>query len=120
VGRIKRTCLCHPRSVSGHPGHTLIISPSLGRDLVRSEREEQHAILELVNEVKRKLDAELRPDGYNVGFNAGEAAGQTGDAPARPCHPRFRGDVPDARGGNPSRVSGGHRIPIADGKGKFV
>jgi HKD family nuclease len=31
----------------------------------------------LVDLVKARLDAELRPEGYNVGFNAGDAAGQT-------------------------------------------
>lgn len=31
----------------------------------------------LLDEVKRALDAEHRPAGYNVGFSAGSAAGQT-------------------------------------------
>jgi hypothetical protein len=42
-----------------------------------ASREEQQAIFDLVDEVKRQLDAVLSPDGYNVGFNAGDAAGQT-------------------------------------------
>ena len=39
--------------------------------------DEQAALMELVGEVKRLLDERLnpKPDGYNVGFNAGAAAG---------------------------------------------
>lgn len=37
----------------------------------------QEAMAWEVDPVKRQLDAELRPDGYNAGFNVGEAAGQT-------------------------------------------
>ena len=44
-------------------------------------------MLALVDEVKRQLDAELQPDGYNVGFNAG--SGRRADCwpPAYPRHP---------------------------------
>ena len=63
--------------------------------------EEQSALMTLVNEVKVLLDQRLqpRPDGYNVGFNAGDAAGQT--VPHVHVHviPRYHGDVPDPRGG---------------------
>jgi diadenosine tetraphosphate (Ap4A) HIT family hydrolase len=62
-------------------------------------REEQQAILQLLDDVKLRLDAELHPDGYNVGFNVGEAAGQTVMHLHVHLIPRFRGDVPDARGG---------------------
>jgi hypothetical protein len=34
-------------------------------------------MLALVDEVKRQLDAARQPDGFNVGFNVGAAAGQT-------------------------------------------
>ena len=56
--------------------------------------DERAGILALIDKLKCQLDAELRPDGYNVGFNAGAAAGQT----VRHFHvhviPRYRGDVP--------------------------
>jgi diadenosine tetraphosphate (Ap4A) HIT family hydrolase len=39
--------------------------------------DERSAVLALVDDVRRQLDAEFAPHGYNVGFNAGEAAGQT-------------------------------------------
>ncbi len=57
--------------------------------------------MELVGEVKRLLDQQLdpKPDGYNVGFNAGTAAGQT--VPHMHVHviPRYAGDMADPRGG---------------------
>lgn len=80
-------------------GHTLVISRRLVRTWFEATRDEQVAILDLVDVVKRALDVELRPDGYNVGFNAGEAAGQTVMHLHVHVIPRYRGDVHDPRGG---------------------
>ncbi len=57
--------------------------------------------MELVNVVKQLLDERLspKPDGYNVGFNCGSAAGQTVDHVHIHVIPRYRGDVEDPRGG---------------------
>ncbi len=81
------------------PGHTLVITKRLVPTWFEATREEQLAILELVDEVKAQLDAELRPDGYNVGFNAGVAAGQTVMHLHVHVIPRHVGDVADPRGG---------------------
>ena len=43
--------------------------------------------------------AERPPDGYNVGFNSGEAAGQTVMHFHLHVIPRFHGDIDDPRGG---------------------
>lgn len=59
------------------PGHTLIIPRREVATWFDATADEQLALIALVNRVKRTLDSELHPDGYNVGFNAGEAAGQT-------------------------------------------
>ena len=53
----------------------------------------------LVDDVKRRIDSEHAPDGYNVGFNAGAAAGQTVGRLHVHVIPRYDGDVPDPRGG---------------------
>jgi diadenosine tetraphosphate (Ap4A) HIT family hydrolase len=55
---------------------------------------EQEAIRELVGEVRERLLADLKPDGFNIGFNDGLAAGQT--VPHAYVHviPRREGDVP--------------------------
>ena len=85
----------HPVS----PGHTLVIPRRVVPSWFEASPEEQHAIMALVDEVKRALDRELGADGYNVGFNAGEAAGQTVMHLHVHVIPRFRGDMDDPRGG---------------------
>jgi diadenosine tetraphosphate (Ap4A) HIT family hydrolase len=63
-------------------------------------RDEQSAIVDLIDEVKAVLDRKTPPpDGYNVGFNAGVAAGQTVMHLHVHVIPRYAGDVPDPRGG---------------------
>ena len=61
--------------------------------------DEQHAIIDLLDAIKRRVDAEFTPDGYNIGVNSGEAAGQT--VPHLHVHliPRYEGDTDDPRGG---------------------
>ncbi len=81
------------------PGHTLVIPRRLVATWFDATWEEHRAILELVAEVKLQLDEELHPGGYNVGFNVGEVAGQTVMHLHVHVIPRFRGDVPDPRGG---------------------
>ena len=82
------------------PGHTLVIPRRLVPTWFDATPEEQRALFALVDEVKRQLDAgSPRPDGYNVGFNAGEAAGQTVMHLHVHVIPRYAGDVEDPRGG---------------------
>jgi superfamily II DNA or RNA helicase/diadenosine tetraphosphate (Ap4A) HIT family hydrolase/SOS-response transcriptional repressor LexA len=81
------------------PGHTLIVTRRVTPDWFSATEDEQRAVLSLVSEVKRRLDEELAPDGYNVGFNAGTAAGQTVMHLHVHVIPRFCGDMDDPRGG---------------------
>ena len=59
------------------PGHVLVVPRRMIATWWEATNKERADILSLIDEVKRRLDAELQPDGYNVGFNAGAAAGQT-------------------------------------------
>lgn len=91
------------------PGHTLIIPIRQIETWFDATVEEWAAALELVNHVKAKLDADHAPDGYNVGFNAGRAAGQTVFHAHLHVIPRFAGDVEDPTGGVRHAVVGrGH------------
>jgi diadenosine tetraphosphate (Ap4A) HIT family hydrolase len=61
--------------------------------------DEREAMLALLDSAKLGLDAAFHPDGYNVGIDDGEAAGQT--VPQLHLHliPRYAGDREDPRGG---------------------
>lgn len=81
------------------PGHLLIISKELRKDffdLSYIEKIELTKVLELAKEIILK---EYKPDGYNIGMNCGEAAGQT--VFHFHCHviPRYIGDMENPRGG---------------------
>ncbi len=90
------------------PGHTLVITKRRIPTWWEATDSERLAVLDLVSVVKAALDEQLHPDGYNVGFNAGEAAGQT--VPHLHVHviPRFAGDVVDPRGGIRHALPGGN------------
>ena len=83
------------------PGHVLVITKRVVPTFFECSSKEQQALMDLVGEAKRLLDKRLdpKPDGYNVGFNCGSAAGQT--VPHVHLHviPRYAGDMPDPRGG---------------------
>ena len=93
------------------PGHTLIVPRRHVASLAQARPEELRSLWTLLAQAREALDRELRPDGYNVGVNVGEAAGQT--VPHVHVHviPRYRGDVADPRGGVR------HVIP---GKGNYL
>ena len=83
------------------PGHVLVTTRRIVATWFDATSAEQLALMALVNEVKSLLDTIQSPkaDGYNVGFNSGDAAGQT--VPHVHIHviPRYRGDMHDPRGG---------------------
>jgi superfamily II DNA or RNA helicase/diadenosine tetraphosphate (Ap4A) HIT family hydrolase/HKD family nuclease len=82
-------------------GHVLVTTRRIVETWFDATDAEQAALMALVKESKRLLDLQLspKPDGYNVGFNSGGAAGQT--VPHVHIHviPRYLGDMADPRGG---------------------
>ena len=81
------------------PGHTLIIPKRHVVSFFDVTGDERKAMLALLDGAKLGLDEAFHPDGYNVGINDGEAAGQT--VPHLHLHliPRYAGDSEDPRGG---------------------
>ena len=80
-------------------GHTLIVPKRHVSDYFELESQEKNDIWNLVDKVKLSLEKEFKPDGFNVGINIGESAGQT----IFHCHihviPRFKGDMNNPEGG---------------------
>jgi diadenosine tetraphosphate (Ap4A) HIT family hydrolase len=86
----------------GYPvteGHTLIIPRRHVARLFDLPPAELHALWDLVARMHDSLQARFGPDGFNLGLNDGEAAGQTIGHAHVHLIPRRRGDVPDPRGG---------------------
>jgi diadenosine tetraphosphate (Ap4A) HIT family hydrolase len=81
------------------PGHTLLIPNRHVADWFELSGEEVADLLSAAHHAKGVLDSELHPDGYNLGVNAGVAAGQTVMHVHLHLIPRFAGDTPDPRGG---------------------
>lgn len=80
-------------------GHTLVVPRKHVSTIYELTVPEQRAIWELVGDVRSRLLAGLKPDGFNIGFNDGLAAGQTVAHAHVHVIPRREGDVPDPRGG---------------------
>ena len=81
------------------PGHALIVPRRVVPTWFEATREEQIALLDGIEAAKRAVEAKYQPDGYNIGINAGAAAGQTVFHLHVHVIPRYRGDVEDPRGG---------------------
>lgn len=81
------------------PGHILIISKSEKLDYFSLNKTEQNELNSLIEITKKIIEKDYKPDGYNIGMNCGEAAGQT--VMHFHCHviPRYFGDMVDPRGG---------------------
>ena len=96
-------------------GHALVIPRRQVGDWWEATPEERADVLALVDVVKREIERIHRPDGFNVGFNCGEAAGQTVAHLHLHVIPRYAGDVPDPRGGirNVIPAKGNYLAPVA-------
>jgi diadenosine tetraphosphate (Ap4A) HIT family hydrolase len=81
------------------PGHTLIIPRQHVASLFDLTTEERQSLWELVTTVRTNLMEEFHPDGFNVGLNDGQAAGQTVMHAHIHVIPRYEGDAADPRGG---------------------
>lgn len=80
-------------------GHCLIVPRRHEADFLALPQDEQAAIWDLLPAVRRHIEAHAAPDGYNIGMNVGQAAGQTVAHAHLHVIPRHRGDVRDPRGG---------------------
>ncbi len=81
------------------PGHALLVTRRHVASWFDATNDEQHALTAAIAEAKRVIEKTHCPDGYNVGFNVGEVAGQTVFHLHLHVIPRYKGDTPQPRGG---------------------
>jgi diadenosine tetraphosphate (Ap4A) HIT family hydrolase len=92
-------------------GHTLIVARRHVASYFELTDEEHGAMHAMLLRVKGMLDEDLGPQGYNIGVNAGRAAGQTIDHVHMHLIPRYEGDMPDPRGGVRGVIPGRQKYP---------
>ena len=80
-------------------GHLLIIPFRHVSSYFDLTPEERMAVFDLIEEAKILFDKERKADGFNIGFNVGEAAGQTVWHVHAHLIPRYKGDMVDPKGG---------------------
>jgi diadenosine tetraphosphate (Ap4A) HIT family hydrolase len=82
-----------------NPGHALLVPRRHIEGWFDATQAEQTALTLAIENARISILAHHQPDGFNVGINSGEAAGQT--VPHLHVHliPRYAGDVADPRGG---------------------
>ncbi len=81
------------------PGHALIVPRRHAATLWDLEPGEYERCFRLVLDLRPILAARHAPDGFNVGVNCGEAAGQSVWHAHIHVIPRYQGDTPNPRGG---------------------
>lgn len=80
-------------------GHILIISNEIRKDFFELSENEKKALPIVIEKAKNIILEKYPADGFNIGMNCGEYAGQT--IFHFHCHliPRYKGDMKNPRGG---------------------
>jgi diadenosine tetraphosphate (Ap4A) HIT family hydrolase len=81
------------------PGHLLVVPRRHVADWFETTFQERDALWALADEARNLLMRAYKPDGFNLGVNVGEAAGQTVFHVHLHVIPRYWGDVRSPRGG---------------------
>lgn len=81
------------------PGHLLVITKRHISSFFETSPEEKESIMYLIETSVEFLKEKFEPDGFNIGVNIGEHAGQS--IPHVHIHiiPRYKGDMVNPKGG---------------------
>jgi diadenosine tetraphosphate (Ap4A) HIT family hydrolase/predicted house-cleaning noncanonical NTP pyrophosphatase (MazG superfamily) len=80
-------------------GHVLIIPKEHTENWFTSREEIRLDMVKALHLLKARLDLEYKPQGYNIGANCGEAAGQSVMHLHLHLIPRYQGDMENPKGG---------------------
>jgi diadenosine tetraphosphate (Ap4A) HIT family hydrolase len=81
------------------PGHALILPRRHALTVWDLTDAEYADCFHLARAIRPILERRFSPDGFNIGANCGEAAGQSVWHAHIHVIPRYKGDTPNARGG---------------------
>jgi diadenosine tetraphosphate (Ap4A) HIT family hydrolase len=81
------------------PGHALLISRRHVATWFEASSEEQDELTSAITVARDVIEQQHVVNGFNIGINVGAEAGQTVFHLHLHVIPRYRGDVPDPRGG---------------------
>lgn len=81
------------------PGHALLIPTRHVPTWFEASHEERIALMRAIDAARLAIESNFGADGYNIGINNGEVAGQTVLHLHVHVIPRRRGDMSDPRGG---------------------
>ena len=80
-------------------GHAFVIPKRHVPSIWKMTTEEYADAFAVLKQVKDLIQDQFSPNGFNIGVNCGEAAGQTVFHAHIHLIPRYTGDVPNPRGG---------------------
>ena len=80
-------------------GHILLITKRHFDNFFEATEDELKAIDDLLKQAKNFIDNKFNPDGYNIGVNCGEVAGQSVMHLHIHLIPRYKGDMENPLGG---------------------
>ena len=86
----------------GYPvsqGHLLVIPRRHVASWFEATPDERAALFDLVDQARGYLEQRYQPDGFNIGINVGEAAGQSVFHLHIHLIPRYTGDLENPKGG---------------------
>jgi diadenosine tetraphosphate (Ap4A) HIT family hydrolase len=87
-------------------GHVLVVPRRHVANFFDMTGDEKTSVLALLDRARVEISRKHAPDGYNIGVNIGEAAGQSRMHVHVHLIPRYTGDVEDPRGGVRCVLSG--------------
>ncbi|MEG0453573.1 MAG: HIT family protein [Coprobacillus sp.] len=80
-------------------GHMLIIPKRHVQDFFEADEKLKIELIKLLDQAKEILNNKYHPEGYNIGMNCGEVAGQSIMHLHIHLIPRYKGDTENPKGG---------------------
>lgn len=93
------TCFAFRDKFPVNKGHTLIVPKKVISNYFDLTFQEQSACWFLVNLIKKDIEKEFNPNGFNIGININQTAGQSVLHSHIHIIPRYKNDVKNPRGG---------------------